>query len=224
MPLLSARKSLFWLGLAAILLVSCSRHHNAQPTFTASGYIADGGVVRLWRNDEQAQQTVSILSVFSPFKGRDTVITRYQYLNDQVHQIIRTQTGDHPETVQIRFDEQGNVSFMQRQRDQAREKLSDDELALYQFEANRMLEVTHTLSAGHVHLIQGQWRNGLMFNCQGKNIEPAFDNQTLAWITARSKHAAGPLGVAWLEAPEGTQLLLVANEDFCRWQPKRSDL
>jgi hypothetical protein len=25
--------------------------------------------------------------------------------------------------------------------------------------------------------------------------------------------------VAWLEAPEGSQLLLVANEDFCTWQP-----
>lgn len=224
MPLLSAHKGLLWIGLAVILSVSCSRHQNVQPTFTASGYIADGGVVRLWRNDEQTQQAVNILSVFSPFKGRDTVITRYQYLNDQVHQINRTQTGDHPETVQLRFDEKGNVSFMQRQRDQTREKLSDDELALYQFEANHMLEVSSTLRAGHVHLIQGQWRNGMMFDCQGKNIEPGFDQPTLSWMTSRSKHAAGPLGVAWLEAPEGTQLLLVANEDFCHWQPKSSDL
>ncbi len=27
--------------------------------------------------------------------------------------------------------------------------------------------------------------------------------------------------MAWLEAPEGSQLLLVANEDFCTWQPTK---
>jgi hypothetical protein len=27
------------------------------------------------------------------------------------------------------------------------------------------------------------------------------------------------VSVAWLEAPEGSQLLLVANENFCTWQP-----
>jgi hypothetical protein len=29
------------------------------------------------------------------------------------------------------------------------------------------------------------------------------------------------VSVAWLEAPEGSQLLLVANEDFCTWQPTK---
>ncbi|WP_459609686.1 DUF1481 domain-containing protein, partial [Dickeya oryzae] len=29
----------------------------------------------------------------------------------------------------------------------------------------------------------------------------------------------GPLGIAWLESPEGTQLLQVAEADFCRWEP-----
>jgi hypothetical protein len=27
------------------------------------------------------------------------------------------------------------------------------------------------------------------------------------------------VSIAWLEAPEGSQLLLVANENFCTWQP-----
>ncbi|MEZ2696227.1 DUF1481 domain-containing protein, partial [Hafnia alvei] len=26
-------------------------------------------------------------------------------------------------------------------------------------------------------------------------------------------------GIAWLDAPEGRQLLLAANEDFCSWEP-----
>lgn len=33
-------------------------------------------------------------------------------------------------------------------------------------------------------------------------------------------HATRPLNVAWLEAPEGTQLLLVVEDDVCQWQPK----
>ncbi len=28
------------------------------------------------------------------------------------------------------------------------------------------------------------------------------------------------MSVAWLEAPEGSELLLVANDDFCSWEPK----
>ncbi|VTP59902.1 Protein of uncharacterised function (DUF1481) [Serratia rubidaea] len=30
--------------------------------------------------------------------------------------------------------------------------------------------------------------------------------------------------MAWLEAPEGRQLLLVANEDFCTWEPQEDAL
>ncbi|XBS70004.1 DUF1481 domain-containing protein [Acerihabitans sp. KWT182] len=206
------------------MLTACSHHRDSLPSFTASGYIADRGVVRLWRNDDQAQQAITILSVYSPYEGDNTIVSRYQYLSDQVRQINRTQTGAHSQAVQIRFDDKGNVAFMQRQRDQVREKLNDDELARYQYEANRLLADSHSLRVGHVHLLQGQWRNGGMYDCQGKAIAPDFDSRSLSRITARAKHASAPLGVAWLEAPEGTQLLLVANEDFCRWQPKKSDL
>ncbi|WP_282916520.1 DUF1481 domain-containing protein, partial [Klebsiella pneumoniae] len=38
-------------------------------------------------------------------------------------------------------------------------------------------------------------------------------------IEQRQTHSAAAVSVAWLEAPEGAQLLLVANGDFCRWQP-----
>lgn len=223
MPLLFARRRT-WLLLGVLVLSACSHRQSTLPSFTASGYIADQGVIRLWRNDDQSQNAVTILSVYSPYQGKNTIVTRYQFLENQVRQINRTETGDHPQVVQIRFDEKGNVSFMQRQRDQVREKLSDDELAIYQFEAGRALEDSRSLRVGHVHLEQGQWRDGAMFNCQGKAVNPSFDQRSASWIAARSKRSAGPLGVAWLEAPEGTQLLLVANEDFCRWQPRKSDL
>jgi hypothetical protein len=32
------------------------------------------------------------------------------------------------------------------------------------------------------------------------------------------------VNIAWLDAPEGRELLLVANDDFCRWEPKEDQL
>ncbi len=223
MPLLFLRRC-GWVGLMACALAACGSHHKAPPSFTASGYIADRGAVRLWRKDDETHQTVNLVSVYSPYQGGNTVVTRYQYLQNDVRQINQTQSGSHPETVQIRFDEQGNASFMQRQRDGQREKLSDDALALYQFEAKRLLDISQSLRAGKVILIQGQWQNGVLTTCQGTAVDPDFDERAASWITARARHSTGALGVAWLEAPEGTQLLLVANENFCHWQPKKSEL
>ncbi|WP_413727389.1 DUF1481 domain-containing protein [Sodalis sp. RH19] len=223
MPLLFLRRC-GWLGLLACLLTACGSHSKAPPAFTASGYVADRGAMRLWRKDDAAQQTVNIVSVYSPYQGENTIITRYQFLHDDVRQINWTQNGAHPQTVQIRFDDQGNPSYMQRQRDGLREKLSDDELALYQFEARRLLDVSSTLRAGQVKLMQGIWRDGVITTCDGKTARPDFDQRSASWIAARAQHSTGQLGIAWLEAPEGTQLLLVANEDFCHWQPKKSEL
>ncbi|WP_423201720.1 DUF1481 domain-containing protein [Dickeya lacustris] len=31
----------------------------------------------------------------------------------------------------------------------------------------------------------------------------------------------GALGIAWLESPQGTQLLQMAEEDFCRFEPMK---
>ncbi|MEA9393354.1 DUF1481 domain-containing protein [Acerihabitans sp. TG2] len=210
--------------LTAVMLAACSSHTKAPPSFTASGYIADRGAVRLWRKDDQARQATTIISVFSPYKGDNTVVTRYEFLEDDVRQINQTQSGVHPQTVQIRFDAQGNTSFMQRLRTDQRESLTTDALALYQFEAKRILDTSQTLRAGKVILIQGQWQHGVLTTCQGNVVAPDFDRRARAWLAARAKHSTGQLGVAWLEAPEGVQLLLVANENFCHWQPKKQGM
>lgn len=223
MPLLLMRRYVL-LGLMASLLAACGSHPKAPPSFTASGYIADRGAMRIWRKDDVGRETVNIVGVYSPYNGDNTLVTRYQYLRNDVRQIDQTQSGAHAQTVQIRFDEQGNPSFMQRQRAGQREKLSEDELALYQFEAKRLLDVSQTLRAGKVILMQGQWHNNVLTTCQGNVVEPDFDQRARSWIAARAKRSTGQVGVAWLAAPEGTQLLLVANENFCHWQPKKSEM
>ena len=212
------------LMLTAVMLAACSSHPEAPPSFTASGYIADRGVVRLWRKDDQTHQTATIISVFSPYSGDKTVVTRYEFLANEVRQINQTQGGVHPQTVQIRFDAEGNTSFMQRLRADQRENLTSDELALYLFEAKRTLDASQALRAGKVILIQGQWQHGVLTTCEGNVVDPGFDRRAAARIAARAKRSAGQVSVAWLEAPQGVQLLLIANENFCHWQPKKQEI
>ncbi|AHF78876.1 Putative lipoprotein [Sodalis praecaptivus] len=222
MPLLSLRLC-GRIGLMALMLTACS-FHQTPPAFTATGYIADRGAVRLWRKDDTASERVTLESVYSPYRGADTVVTRYEYQQGEVRQIRRQQSGEQPETVQLRFDQQGKLSFMQRERGQRRESLSDDETALYAFEARRVLEISQALRAGQVRLKQGIWHNGVITLCQGGTATPDFDARAAGWLAGRTRNASGDLGIAWLDAPEGTQLLLVANENFCRWQPNENDL
>ncbi len=46
-------------------------------------------------------------------------------------------------------------------------------------------------------------------------MKPDLDERALAHIERRQNHSSVEVSVAWLEAPEGSQLLLVANENFC---------
>ena len=153
MPLLSLRLC-GRIGLMALMLTACS-YHQSPPAFTATGYIADRGAMRLWRKDDTVSGRVTLESVYSPYRGGDTTVTRYEYQQGEVRQIRRQQSGEQPESVQLRFDAQGHLSFMQRERGQRRESLSDDETALYQFEARRLLDVSQALRVGRVRLKQG---------------------------------------------------------------------
>lgn len=205
------------------ILVSACGSRPAPPTFSASGYIADHGVMRLWRKDDN-QQPLVLMSVYSPFQGIGTEVTLYEYFNGNLIQIKRSNADSSKESVLLRFDRQGEVVFMQRQLATRREKLSADEIARFQFEAKRLLELTAALRAGEVRLVQGSLENGRVTTCAGTvtklNLEPFFAD----WIVKRVRQSTGKLGIAWLESPEGQQLLLVANEDFCRWEPQENTL
>ncbi len=152
------------LGLSA-----CSSLSD-PPQFSASGYIADSGVVRLWRQDNAQQQPQVLMSVYSPYFGGNTRVTFYEYQNGILREIRRNDLGATPQSVQLRFDEQGQVSFMQRQLASRRESLSADDIAVYQLEAKRILELSRVLRAGDVRLIQGRWQDGMLTTCAGKNV------------------------------------------------------
>ncbi|ATM97559.1 lipoprotein [Yersinia frederiksenii] len=216
------QRVLMTLGLA-FGLSACSSQ-SGTPQFSASGYIADNGVVRLWRQDNAQQQPLVLMSVYSPYSGDNTRVTFYEYQNGLLREIRRNDLGHNPQSVELRFDDQGQVSFMQRQLATRREQLSMDNIAVYQLEAKRILELSSALRAGNVRLIQGRWQEGIVTTCAGKTLRLSLDDNSQAWLNKRGANSAEPLGVAWLDSPEGQQLLLVANQDFCRWEPTAGSL
>ncbi|CNL72956.1 DUF1481 domain-containing protein [Yersinia aldovae] len=216
------QRVLMTLGLA-FGLSACSSQ-SGSPQFSASGYITDNGVVRLWRQDNAQQQPLVLMSVYSPYSGDNTRVTFYEYQNGFLREIRRNDLGHDAQSVALRFDKQGQVSFMQRQLATRREQLSADNIAVYQLEAKRILELSNALRAGNITLIQGQWQDGIVTTCAGKTLRLSLDNDSQAWVNKRGANSAQPLGVAWLDSPEGQQLLLVANQDFCRWEPKAGSL
>lgn len=82
----------------ALMLTACS-YHQSPSAFTATGYIADRGAMRLWRKDDTASGRVTLESVHSPYRGGDTTVTRYEYQQGEVRQIRCQQSGEQPETI-----------------------------------------------------------------------------------------------------------------------------
>ncbi|CNJ20593.1 DUF1481 domain-containing protein [Yersinia vastinensis] len=216
------QRVLMTLGL--VFGLSACSSQSGTPQFSASGYIADNGVVRLWRQDNAQQQPQMLMSVYSPYSGDNTRVTFYEYQNGLLREIRRNDLGQNPQSVELRFDEQGQVSFMQRQLATRREQLSADNIAVYQLEAKRILELSSALRAGNVKLIQGRWQEGIVTTCAGKTLRLSLDDNSQAWLNKRGANSTEPLGIAWLDSPEGQQLLLVANQDFCRWEPTAGSL
>jgi hypothetical protein len=210
-------------GLLVLGLVGCSSK-NSSELFFASGYVADQGINRLWREDNAQNEPQTILNVYSPYFGGDTVITRYEFQQGQLHLIKETHATQTDLGVMMRFDDSGHVSFMQRQLPERREKLSSDDIERYKYEATKILDLSNALRVGNVRLVQANWRQGLITTCAGEQVTPKLTVRSQVWLAKRASRSNDNLGLAWLTAPEGNELLLVANEDFCKWEPKESDL
>ncbi|CAI1163045.1 DUF1481 domain-containing protein [Serratia entomophila] len=221
-PLLFIRRALVVVGIA-VSLGACSFHSDI-PSFTASGYVADQGVIRLWRKDDEQHRAQVLMSVYSPYRGPGTVTTLYTYQGGILRQIKRTDADGDRDSIQLRFADDGTVSFMQRQLATRREQLSSDEIALYQYQARRILEVSDALRAGQVKLLQGRWLRGEVQTCDGQRLKPGLSANAEAWVEKRARNSSQPVNIAWLDAPEGRALLLVANDDFCSWEPKENQL
>ncbi|QSV12549.1 DUF1481 domain-containing protein [Kosakonia oryzae] len=215
-PLLS-----FWrrsMTLAGVLLLTACSHDTSLPPFTASGFADDQGAVRIWRKDSDGE--THLLSAFSPWHHGNTSLSEYRWQGDTLTLVELNIYSQPPEHVRVRFDDRGELSFMQREVNGQKQQLSSDQVALYRYRAEQIRQTSDALRQGRVVLRQGRWQaNRTVQTCEGKTVKPDLDSFALNRIEQRQTRSAAAVSVAWLEAPEGAQLLLVANGDFCRWQP-----
>ncbi|MEJ5174050.1 DUF1481 domain-containing protein, partial [Erwinia sp. MYb416] len=63
-------------------------------------------------------------------------------------------------------------------------------------------------------------QDGTITTCQGKTVRPELDQTELGRIARQQRDTSGPVSIAWLEAPGGTQLLLISASDLCKTEPK----
>lgn len=205
--------------LFSVLLTGC-RSTSDLPAFTASGYLADRGTVRIWRKNAD-HQMVHLRTVYTPFNSEAMETTDYFWQQNKLLSVERHVTSKRPDDVTLRFDALGNLNFMQRQLVGRREAVSDDSVALYRFDAQRILAQSNALLSGRVLLHQGHWLGGTQVrDCDGKIVNAPFNRDMLETL---QQYSHSSLMVSWLEAPEGVQLLRVTTNDECRWLPKESD-
>ncbi|EPL6456886.1 MULTISPECIES: DUF1481 domain-containing protein [Providencia] len=208
------------------MLSACSSNAPKLPEFSASGFIADDGVIRMWRLNDAKNQPLVLMVVYSPYKGTDTSVNFFEYRSGNLwqirSQILNQKGGDITE--QLRFDKNNDVIFMQRAQDGTKTPLSTDEITRWRFEAQRVLETNTALIVGDVKLYQGRWQQGKVTTCEGDVREVTFEPYAENWLQSRAKVWHSQLNLAWLESSEGNQLLMVADTDFCRWQPSKDSL
>lgn len=208
----------FLVVAGALLLAACSSH-DTLPPFTQTGYLADAGSVRIWRKDSSGGD-IHILSAFTPWQDDATTRSEYRWHNGKLFFIERNIAGATPDQVKLRFADNGEVSFMQRTLAGQKLLVSNSDIALYQYQAEQIQELSEALRVGKVILHQGRLLDdSRVQSCEGEITTLQFDRRTRHYMTLQLQESRVPLSIAWLEAPEGEQLLLVTPNDICSWQP-----
>ncbi|MDA6076506.1 DUF1481 domain-containing protein [Edwardsiella anguillarum] len=106
-------------------------------------------------------QPQAMMRVFTPLDGTETQIDRYTYRDGHLYQILQQTGQGNDDVLQLRFDMQGALSYMQRLRNGSKEMPGSDEVAKAQYQARHAQEMAATLVAGGVNLIQGVGRGNI---------------------------------------------------------------
>ncbi len=213
------------IGLTCLLLLAACSSSDKRPPFSASGYLADRGVVRLWRKNS-ASDDVTIRTLYTPFDENLTEETEYHWHDSHLTFVRQQHSGGAlSEDVTLRFDSQGNVSFMQRQLENHRESVSQQAIELYKFDAGRILNISNALQAGNIRLQQGIWQqNNRVMSCDHQQIDAGLGPEATEIISRTLSGGHAPVYISWIEGPQGTQLLKATTDNICHSQPTAEDL
>nr|MCP2603807.1 DUF1481 domain-containing protein [Klebsiella pneumoniae] len=88
----------------------------------------------------------------------DTTTREYRWQGDNLTLININVYSKPPVNIRARFDDRGDLSFMQRESDGQKQQLSNDQIDLYRYRAAQIREISDALRQGRVVLRQGRWR------------------------------------------------------------------
>lgn len=217
LKMLIKRYNYVWRKVLLIIMVlcaGCSLQESSNMNSTAM--VVDDGVLRIWRKDIN-QQPSTIIMAFSPYSGNSQLV-RFNFIHGSLSQIVTTIESQPQVIEQLHFDDNGNVTFNQRQLKDRREQLSEEYIQLAKYVTEQTVILSRALISQRIKLYQGQYNNGIVTNCEGVRIRLSLDDTQKKWLSTRNKNRKKQ-GLAWITTPYGTQLLLIADEDFCVWQP-----
>lgn len=104
------------------------------------------GAVRIWRKD--SGDNVHLLAVFSPWRSGDTTTREYRWQGDNLTLININVYSKPPVNIRARFDDRGDLSFMQRESDGEKQQLSNDQIDLYRYRADQIRQISDALRQG----------------------------------------------------------------------------
>lgn len=212
-------RSLFILPLFCSLC-SCALFQK-KPEAHATGYLADRGVVRIWQHTTSSGYT-TLQTIFTPFDGSNESEALYHWDQESLVSVAKQSLQGPENSFSARFSRiDGTTSFMQQKSATSRQSLTVNELEFAKFEAQRMVEVSRDLISGRVVLHQGRWLSVQhVETCDGTLAQFQFNNRENQRLSSLSQQS--PAYVAWIEAPEGQQVLLMTARNLCQQQPNYS--
>lgn len=199
----------------AFSLSACSFYSRIN--HSATGFLADDGVVRVWQT-RQRNGDISLRTMFNSFDGLTATQTDYRWDQQQLISISRSELNHNKPNSLLRFGPSGQVAFMQQQLADYRQPIDAESIALNQFEAQRLRFVTHNLLVGKVVLHQGRWiSGGALENCHKQHIDLKLSESERQQLQQQAQ--GGSAYLAWIDAPQGQQTLLITHQDLCQQPP-----
>lgn len=167
-PLLSIWRHTLW--LSGVLLLSACGSHSELPPFTASGYVGDRGRYAFGVKTPVTMFTCSRYLVRGEKAKPLPVNTAGRVIRSLIELNVYSKPAEH---VRIRFDDRGELSFMQREVDGQKQQLSSDQIALYRYRADQIRQTSDALRQGRVILRQGRWHaDNTVTTCEGETLKP----------------------------------------------------
>lgn len=205
------RSLLFIISLFS--LVGCARE-DSRIVYSSGGYLTSSNALRFWRTDSPAANTL-IVTYSNPITSSETVKSQYYWKNKQLLSINQQRDMPEPETTILRFDTAGQLTFMQRQRINAREALSATDVSDLQQQARFLYAASEQARLVGAKLGKGVWLHGnRVMSC---DKQPSFIRMSAPQLAQLQKLAAtaAPVYLSWLASNRESQLLYSTTTNLC---------